>query len=137
MIVQHSNRRLEATSTGFVRLNEAKSQSPYLPNINPTDIIGEIKNFEGKLDVVDRYIVENDVDKIRFRLADNFVQPNTLDHMTPESDVVSYEFQSSRIMHHSDPAKRDIKYSIPFDNPIWLADPNEIWAEGEEIEWRR
>lgn len=126
MIVQHSNRRLEATPTGFVRLNTARSQSPYLPNISTGDLIGEIKNLNGDLVVDDRYFVEDGVEKVRFRLADNFMTPNTNDHLDAESDVVSYDFESSRIPKHSDEELRDIKYRVPFEKPVWLADPTEL-----------
>ncbi len=126
MISQHSNRRLEATASGFVRLNENRSQSPYLPNINVGDILGELKNMEGDLVVDDRYIIESGVDKLRFRLADNFSTPNTLDHLDPESDVYGYEFSSTRIPKHTSPDRRDIKYSIPFENPVWLADRTKL-----------
>jgi hypothetical protein len=121
MIVEHSDRRLEATSTGFVRMHRAMSKSPYLPNIAVSDILGEIKNIEGRFEVDDRYLIEDGVDKKRFRLADNLTIPNTFDHLDPESEVFSYEFQCSRIPKAGNLENRDIKYSIPLEDPVWLA----------------
>lgn len=126
MISQHSNRRLEATPSGFVRMNENRSQSPYLPNIAVGDIIGELRNMEGELVVDDRYLIEDGVDKLRFRLADNMATPNTLDHLDAESDVFGYEFSSSRITKHTDPGQRDPAYNIPYENAIWLADRTKL-----------
>lgn len=120
MIVQHSDRRLEATSTGFVRLNRAKSQSPYLPNIAVSDVIGEIKNMDGEFITDDRYMVEAGVDKIRFRLADEFMAPDTYDHLDPESEVVSYDFESTRIPKTINEEDRNVKYAMPFENAVWL-----------------
>lgn len=120
MILKHSDRRLEATESGFVRLIRSYTKSPYLPNINTGDVLGEIQNFDGVYNISDRYLVEGNVEKIRFRLRDDFVEPETYDHLDPESDVVSYKFEATRIYKHTESQKRDIKYSIPFENAVWL-----------------
>lgn len=119
MIVGHSDRRLEATNSGFVRLKRLTSKSPYLPNMSDGDIIGEIRRIEGTYTVTDRYLVEN-VERERFRMESEFHESDVYDHLDPESEVVSYEFEGNRIYKHSDENKRDIKYFIPFENPIWL-----------------
>lgn len=122
MIVRHSDRRAEFTNSGYLRMVRMISRSPYLPNIATGDVVGEIQNLEGEIVTFDRFLVEQNVDKQRFRLADNFVQPNTFDHLDPEPDVVSYNFEATRIPKHSDEEMRRIEYFIPLENPVWLTD---------------
>jgi hypothetical protein len=126
MTAQHSDRRLEATSGGFTRLLRNMSKSPYLPNIAVGDVIGEVQNIEGEYVVYDRYLIEEGVDPQRFRLSDDLLKPDTFDHLDPQSDVVSYSFEATRIPKHSDPNKRDIKYFLPFENPIWLTTTKDV-----------
>lgn len=121
MILIQSDRRLEATETGFVRMHRTKSQAPYLPNIAVGDILGEIKNIEGEYITDDRFLVEDGVDKQRFRLADEFKQPDTYDHLDPESEVFAYIFEATRINKIREMEGRGIKYEVPFENAIWLA----------------
>jgi hypothetical protein len=121
MIILHSDRRLEATETGFVRLHRLVSRSPYIPNIAVGDVIGEIKNMEGEYVTDDRYLVEQGVEKQRFRLASEFVEPDTYDHLDPESEVFAYKFEASRIPKPRNPQDRVAKYDIPFENMVWLA----------------
>ncbi len=120
MIVKESDRRLEATQGGFVRLLRAFTRSPYLPNIATGDIIGEIQNYDGVYQIADRFLVEGKVDRTRFRMRDDFVEAQTYDHLDPEAEVVGYRFELTRIPKHTDEQQQDIIYSIPFENPVWL-----------------
>lgn len=125
MLVGHSDRRLEATDSGFIRLKRLTSKSPYLPNIADGDILGEIQRMEEEYIVTERYLVEN-VERERFKMKSEFTKSDTYDHLDPESEVVSYEFEGTRIYKHTDENKRDIKYFIPFENPIWLTNPEGV-----------
>lgn len=63
---------------------------------------------------------------VRCNYADEeYLKPDTFDHLDPETEVFGYKFEARRVAKHSDPNKRSIEYFIPFENVIWLSDPKD------------
>lgn len=125
MILKASDRRVEFTESGFLRQIRMVSTSPYLPNIANQDILGEIQNLEGNWVVNDRYQVTGNVDKKMFRQLNEYRKADTFDHLDPETEVYGYKFEARRVTKHTDQDSRAIEYFVPFENIVWLSNPED------------
>ena len=120
MIVNDQDSTLTQTELGVIRLsNQANSYSPYIPQINNSDLLGRLVYNDGAYEVQERYHVTGKIKPERLLRSLKLTTRQPSDHLQQDSDISGYSFEAATIPPYG------VEYKVPFEDAVWLANPGE------------